>query len=775
MPKIGTKGTSEIRVSILQIVLFLCTGFLLEINTLNQNFFGPESVALLVMILFIIWILLLDSKILHIVFGISIIVVSSVSIFEEFWPAKYHRGSATKAISYNVFSGGSNSNQLFAWLLACFTLGGLLLVFRKSADKFKGNAMGSSLGKPATERSQNFFTSDRFLFLIFFLTATPSFTSLLAKLKAPSQNSNFDATQMLSWQILKSNGLIPIRDFWYPYGQMIFLFDGIFGAIAVWILTVGVMYSINFVAKVFGVSFWQRLIFGLVLVFAININWYYAVRYLIPVVATILFVCVLDDVGLPKLESLFLGLLPALVIWLSPENAIVSLFLIFVFCLFKVLTRKAISIRSNAYFLLLPCLSYVLYFIYLLKTDSLMNSFRFLASSDELIQYTTNSNFYTMPTEALASKYALVFYGLLISFLCLLSLTIFRTFSSRSIGADFLAICIISVFVLLEWQKELIRGGMLMGLIFSTSVVMFIHPLRLNSRRVASFILPCFALSVIFFSSTLGSSMVYRALSAPSEVKFLLSTYANGEFQKYFFNSDFAAIKNSDQEVIQVEDFVRKNGLDLGNLLVVGDRSSFYWKRSKPIWTITNWNSSPIDAQEKFLRILKESNYPPIYVDTRPSTLGFDGIPATIRLPLIFKFLYENYSAEFLTGEGAVMLRQRNSLEVSSSNKDFWDLRIGRTLDTGYISQVTSRREGCASLENCETFVYFSNSTDAPKGQAVDISCKSGDFKLLLSTKSVDAYFPVGRIWFWDSSCLIKQGTGGDIQLVRGIKRPVLY
>jgi hypothetical protein len=380
-----------------------------------------------------------------------------------------------------------------------------------------------------------------------------------------------------------------------------------------------------------------------------------------------------------------------------------------------------------------------------------------------------------MPTEALSSKYGFIFYVLLVSFLSLLVLTIFRTISSRSIGVDFLAICIVSVFVLLEWQKELIRGGMLMGLIFTTSVVLFFYPLRINFGRVSSFILPCFALSVIFFSSTLGASILHRALTAPSEIKFLTATYRTGEFQKYFFNSDFAVIKNSDLEVKQVEDFLRAEGLDSENLLVVGDRSSFYWKRSKPIWTITNWNTSPMNAQIEFLRILKDSNYPPIYLDTRPSTLGFDGIPATLRLPLIYTFLFRNYSAEFLTSDGAVMLRQEAPSRSSPVNEEFWNLRIGRTLDTGFVSQSTSKLEVCTSVEDCETFVYFSNLTGIPMGKTVDVSCRSGDFKLLLSTKSTEAYFPLTRAWFWDSSCFIEQGDDAEIKLVRGIRKSVLY
>jgi hypothetical protein len=128
-----------------------------------------------------------------------------------------------------------------------------------------------------------------------------------------------------------------------------------------------------------------------------------------------------------------------------------------------------------------------------------------------------------------------------------------------------------------------------------------------------------------------------------------------------------------------------------------------------------------------------------------------------------------------LTSDGAVMVRESRPSQISPLNEEFWNLRIGRTLDTGFISQATSKLESCAIGEDCETFIYFSNSTGIPMGRSVDISCRSGDFKLLLSTKSADAYFPVRRVWFWDSSCFIDQGNDGAIKLVRGLKKSVLY
>lgn len=133
----------------------------------------------------------------------------------------------------------------------------------------------------------------------------------------------------------------------------------------------------------------------------------------------------------------------------------------------------------------------------------------------------------------------------------------------------------------------------------------------------------------------------------------------------------------------------------------LGDDSVLYVAlRQQPPYYITLYNTSPLEAQERNLDWISREQ--PAWLVWRPGFTEFDGVPNTVRVPLLYGAAVEGFVPAGQLGEMDLLTRRPAGAPIDVA---YWAAKLGTTLDLRAVPAVSGlhgrrpcQREECIDV-----------------------------------------------------------------------------
>ncbi len=569
-------------------------------------------------------------------------------------------------------------------------------------------------------------------------------------------NFQWDNLNLETWGMLFASGRHPMRDFWYPYGGILYLDNGYFGAFtASFILGFIVFVLVSRVMKS-NLSYLNKsiLVFGfcnLIIMDSSN-----AIRYGLPIMSLMLWIRYVNGDKYSFLPSLLIGFC----FFLSPE---VSVLTFGVFTLLVVLFYSQLRKLDFSQFFIKVLIPYVIFLVNLIQlflNGALPNTFALVFKPEQILQLVSSLNYGLDATQPVFSGSSLII--ILLLFSSLASNPFRRIIENKeSQKSTFSLVFITVIFLTYFLQKDLTRGGMLMPAILACLPILDsrLFPKdqepgfnRQHPRsRIFSFVnntsSRVILIYLLIFSGVLNN-FVGTFTSMPSDLSKIGQRIPTLK-DNFFKNSYSQNLVKKDEEV---ENFLKNYGSTaIKDVFVLGDRSYFYWvKGARHYWTISNW--STIIDQGKTLNQLKRSPPKYIYLDTTEPTLTYDLVPPYIRSPQIYSWVVKNYVFSSRGAFGDFLIRKQ---PLETNSLDYWQKIFGNQLFLGYMGYGTTIPNACSVSKPCAPYLVNQFSQGEQVGY-VDIFCGKTKFNITFSTKKEGNFvFPLNRLWFWNNDCEI--------------------
>jgi hypothetical protein len=673
-----------------------------------------------------------------IAFVVSVLCLNTANQFVK--NMRFQTGDATFGVSNTVYYGRSLNAPIVLTLLTLFI--GLFLGCINALNNKKYQSP-----EPSTDHSFKFWKLTNVtlvnIFLIYCLvTALHVSSKVQGQIKSFGTNLSFDFLNFATWQKFHDTGLDAMKDFWYPYGGMIWFQDSRLGPILVFISTTILLTCFLYpVIRNRKINIYQMAIM-ICLNYLVSVDWFNAMRYALPFVSVLIFIRGSNRRSIRIILSFPLSL----VWWLSPEVAsLCALIFLLEFTRIRFFNDKR---NPEAGHILdkfkLPLLSLFLFLAYSLLNSSLVNTLNFLIKPFETSQLSSSIDF-GIGTENLYYKWSnlalqLILIGALIGLIkCLIDSHIqnqrFIGFS-KSFANNFTLTLFISYFLL----KDSTRSGMLVPSLFCVLIfILFEFSFKqvnlLQKQILISLVTHVFLLGSIFQPSIQGIS----ELNLNIKNTFFSQTLNTSSGETKIDPEVSLAIRVSGDQNLRDEIFV------------LGDRSTFYWGTERyPYWTISNW--STFSDQERLLQQLKQKLPTYIYLDKRQLTLNFDRVPALLRNTSTYRWVIENYSFQASLNEGDLLVKSpTNSSQIDWS---YWNQVFGTKLDIRHLGNAFSITTSCLKEldtgNDCEDDLYISTSETVGE---LNFKCRESLYELKYLNQRESLFIPKNRIWFWRDSC----------------------
>ena len=187
-----------------------------------------------------------------------------------------------------------------------------------------------------------------------------------------------------------------------------------------------------------------------------------------------------------------------------------------------------------------------------------------------------------------------------------------------------------------------------------------------------------------------------------------------------FTEERFAAYPN---EVMLARDIrSRPEVRDDTSLYILGDAPIVYsLTRQRPPWQINVYNTSLIDDQRRTVEWLEEERPPLVVVDR--TSAEFDNVPNDVRIPLVFQYVIANYQYDHAIGPYDVLLPRKDPIDV-----EYWngvagaDSVLGRVLDVSSYDEL----ETCSTGPDCRPFLRLTAPSKSWTGR-VNVPLRFGE------------------------------------------------
>lgn len=202
---------------------------------------------------------------------------------------------------------------------------------------------------------------------------------------------------------------------------------------------------------------------------------------------------------------------------------------------------------------------------------------------------------------------------------------------------------------------------------------------------------------------------------------------------------------------------------------IVGDaQMTYFLLRQRPPYETELYDAAPIPEQREMLRRLERSR--PAYVIWRED-FSWDGVPYWVRDPLIFTWMVANYEPVRLFGPVDV-LRRRRAGELPASA--FWRSRLAASEDLGYIPSLSAAgsARSCTGGPGCVQYALVTGS--ARNGVTVTFRVESGSdtYSVAMRTRASahESLVRLDRLWFWpllgSNPSLVSASPGFEVRRV---------
>jgi hypothetical protein len=232
-----------------------------------------------------------------------------------------------------------------------------------------------------------------------------------------------------------------------------------------------------------------------------------------------------------------------------------------------------------------------------------------------------------------------------------------------------------------------------------------------------------------------------------------------------------------DEENAVVDNLIQSCGLrPEENVFVLGDNSVFYiLLNRRPPYLINAFTESPRYEQQKVLDWLVKKD--PRFVIWDPAESTFDGVPHTVRIPMLYDYVVQHYEFLHPVGRHHILTKRPPG---KPWDLDYWRHSLGTQVDLAHVPSLArlSEYESCEKgSTGCEALyvVNYPDSPNVPAGKlTVDIDDTAGPFKVQFDVAPGEREYVVNldRLWFWN---LLAKSPEPRIAIGPGVNARVDY
>jgi hypothetical protein len=724
-------------------------------------------------------------------FSIYIVFFLSIKLFFLFGPNVANYSDGKTSISYGTYIGQSPNivNYRLMFLIVAIVLTAAIFVWLD-------NRLEISRFRTIHDSNVDSENKDKQLVLKFWYTlgamaiATPFFEGQVKALTNIVSSPDFDSQQINAWYDFKSQGYLEMKDFWFPYGGMIWIQDGLLGLVLRWVL-------LSTLLVMFFSLFWNKQkikayqIAPIIVTIILSINYsIIAIRYVFPLMALIVFVS--GSLKNTKTSLLIRSVPLSIAFWMSPEMSVfvVALGLIWVF----LVRSNRINGKNNLpiWVWLIPTTSAALLVLLQLINGQLMNTVHLLLNSREILEYGYSPilGFSFEISADFLSLFRLLVISLSLMVLVQALSNLIQHFRTSQITQDDYIQFLVGLFGLFLLQKEMSRGGltlwisMLLGLAisytaYSQSAERSHHNIpEIFKKANDSLLTACslLALAITLFITPVGAGTFTSIVRAPQQIKVLIDDITTNDSRKILFHASWSQENKQKQSELASLFGPYFQEISGDNFYILGDRPDIYRAFGKqPYWAISQYNLSPKSAQEKVLKQIKSRSPKFVLVDRNTGAQYFDSLPSSLRNPIVYRYVIDNY--RFVTTLGEIDL-----YEIGKDGDNFlsWINLFSNKLDVSALPLIVAPPRICGDKDighACEPFLKFT--LEDLNNLNLEVNCVQGRFDLLSSssllTKGTTYWLPLNHVWFWSNACTIPRKSGVTHQIVIGKSSNSLY
>ena len=576
---------------------------------------------------------------------------------------------------------------------------------------------------------------------------------------------SFDYANDLTWQVFAERGLVPMGDFWYPYGNSLFFVSHpVLGSFLFELFNLSLLAAYGWVFwRLSRASRWKTWLAVIALMMAeqfLPAFTRYGVAFLVP-----LAFWTIPPPGSPRrwLGQLIFALTVGAGLFIEPDPVFYGL----VGLALSLLVELAVRRRQRIPFALQTAkqlgLAFALTGLYLVYT-TLQGQLGGLL--DIYGQSGTITAYSAYPAALATDLVSVLGIGGLVTWVPAVVLAAGLFLRVRYLRQDLLLGSILiglagAGFVLLE--KDVIRPipdqTRVTAAVAALVVLVGSRPLRdtdwtgrLRSLAVGGCV-GALAAAIVGFPGlgALRSGLRYLPTTVHDDVRVL----AHPAMLSAMEAQELAPARFADyQAELQVAAKVRPIvGPSQDSLFVLGDDPVLYVMLDKaPPWVVTAYNGSPISDQHRVVQWLKQHR--PNVVIFDEATPSFDGVPSDVRIPLVYQAIVAAYMPIAHIGTYDVLEPRKPGQRPAAG---FWSVQLGEVLNLGFLPDAmgtTAPKPGSAR----DRVPYLQIDRDQkPTGPTVvSVPLRFGrvsiDVTFNAQTGRKEFSIPLARVWAWSIS-----------------------
>jgi hypothetical protein len=587
---------------------------------------------------------------------------------------------------------------------------------------------------------------------------------------------SWDGDNVLVWTALATHGLVPMRDFWYPYGNALYFEASLLWGSVAWFLCELLSFA-GFSAifwKLSGrrVSITAAALFVLVLLSPlITLYGRYSASMAIAVMFTALRFTPIGT-GRNFLRALFALLFGAA---LFTELDVAAYGAIGVLCVILADGLWLSSgirkwVRVLAFDLVGAAAAVGLWVTVTALRGQLSGELHFYLHPATITAYSASSAGASIPFGSFLSPDDVVLWGPVATFGIAIAL---RVWTRRAALFPVTVIALVGASVALL-EKDLVRPistelYLPLLLLVLCTLVSLVNWAMSGKGRLAPLIVgaTCGVLCATAVASGEWSSLwagfketprniasnVATVVSPPASLASIeASRYNVGHFAQY-------------ADVIPLERVMAplmKGGHH--NLYVLGDAPTLYLMLDQEVpWEINLYNSSPIEDQRRVVAWIQSHRPRYVVLDTRHGE-SFDGVPYSVRVPLLYQEVIAHYG--YVRSVGGFDILERTVPRSPS----FWQSRLGGTIALGSVME--SMPQSPPTVVSSKPSLLRVTVAD-PRGEPVTIPLDFGGMREDVSFTTEPGRHsyevPLNRLWAWAMSSRVEVLT-----TPRGVRATIL-
>ena len=620
--------------------------------------------------------------------------------------------------------------------------------------------------------------------LLYALIRVPSADQISAELSGPISSFDWDYTNLRVWDHFLSVGKHPMEDFWYPYGNLGYLRQGVIGAVIDWLAS-------TICLTAFSSSLWRLsrhatpVIVGTIAVAAFDLQVFTGgLRYLAPLAFTTWFATTRRSTGRERWAALTAVAIAPLI---APDVGVYTLAAALCVLVADELAVRGLGDQSSRRRILRDCIAiasgWSVFIVIGLLRGSLVPSLALILDTGSTAAYVGAISRVEVSIEVMPGFIAYLFPFVLIA----LALYGALRRHGRNLNLSWIpAFAGLGIFGVLALAKHLIRPGLLgvLSMICAGAIAVAIAATWKRFGSPTSSIAAGVLIGALLLQAkAIGSFERWESAleKAPSRSVDLLAAFTWEREEAVLFDATITRERMAGfPDELAVADAIAALTPN-GRMYVLGDAQYLYALNDHdPYWSISGWDASPFREQTRVVDDLADD--PPDVIVFDPRDFEFDAVPSELRLPLIYGWVVEHYSPHSSSGPYELLTPRDRDDEIDWA---YWREMLGTTLDMGRLpAATTASGASCeldhnASNEHCLAYLTLEvEAVDVLVGRTITLSGPSGFFRLTFLQQPGDRELtvPVGRMWFWTDESKVFVPTDWVIDYeMHGNRDSVLY